>query len=87
MATNDEMIAPLRERRAALQAEVDAILAQSAPARARLDALHEQQNALAEQAKAATDERRAIEQPRLHDLKMQIGALARAENELKTAGG
>jgi len=86
MATNNEMIALLRERRAALQGEVDAILAQSAPARARLDALHEQQNALAVQIQTATDERRTIEQPRLHDLKMQIGALARAENELKTLG-
>lgn len=87
MATNDEITVPLRERRAALQAEVDAILAQSAPVRARLDALHEQQNALGEQINAAAAERRGIEQPRLHDLKMQIGAIARAEAELKHLGG
>jgi len=73
----------LRTRMAELRAEIDAVKAPAVPIYAELDAVIAQHQALGVRMQELTDQANAIEQPKLHALKMELAEVARAESALK----
>ncbi len=73
----------LRTRMAELRADIDVIKAQSAPIYKEMDAAIAEHQALGARIHALTDQANAIEQPRLHALKMELAEVARAESAIK----
>ena len=77
----EELKAAAKARMAVVEAEIDVIKAKTAGMRETRDALVAQQAEITARINALTDEINAVEQPNLHVLKMERGALA------KMAGG
>ena len=73
----------LRTRMAELRADIDVIKAQSAPIYKEMDAAIAEHQVLGAHIQALTDQANAIEQPRLHALKMELAEVARAESAIK----
>lgn len=73
----------LRTRMAELRADIDVIKAQSAPIYKEMDAAIAEHQVLGARIQVLTDQANAIEQPRLHALKMELAEVARAESAIK----
>lgn len=71
--------AKLRARMAELRAEIEAVKAPAAPKWIEVDQLIVQQQEIGARIQALTDEANGLEQPKLHELKMELAQVARTE--------
>jgi hypothetical protein len=86
MPTTKELLvqqkALLRERMVELRAEIAPLIDQAAQLQAQLDAAIERQNAVGIEVAELAAQIDAIQQPRLHELKLELGEVARAESAI-----
>lgn len=80
-----EQKAALRARMAELRTEIESVKAISASKQAELDGAIAEQNALDAKVATLAAEVDAIEQPRLHELKMELGLVAQAESAIRVS--
>ncbi len=73
----------LRTRMAELRTDIEAVKAPAVPIYAEMDALIVQHNAMGARIAELTAQANAIEQPRLHELKMELAEVARAEDAVR----
>lgn len=89
MTTTQDLLtgqkAALRVRMAELRADIDAVKAQSASLQEQLDAAIREHNAAGDKVNELAAQVDAIEQPTLHQLKTELGEVARAESAIKGA--
>lgn len=91
MSTTQELLsaqkALLRTRMTELRAEIAGVKSQSAPLQSQLDAKIAEQNALDATIADLAKQIDAIEQPKLHALKMELSEVAQAEGAIKLSDG
>lgn len=91
MSTTEELLAQqkalLQARMAEVRVEIERLLHASAPKRAALAALNAQIADMTARRDALVEQISAIEQPQLHDLKMQLSQLAQAAGAIRLGGG
>lgn len=94
MALKEELIATqskLRARMAELRTQIAAVMAPAVPVWREVDALVQQHNEIGKQIADLTAKANALEQPMLHDLKMELGQAGRTDaaltQQIKAMGG
>ena len=86
MALKDELLAmqqKLRDQMTTLRAEIESVKAPAVPVYSDLDAAIVQHNALGARIQELTAQANAIEQPKLHGLKMELAQVARTEDAIR----
>ena len=86
MALKDELLAmqqKLRDQMTTLRAEIESVKAPAVPVYAELDTAVLHHNALGARIQELSAQANAIEQPRLHTLKMELGQVARTEDAIR----
>lgn len=78
-ATRDK----LRGRMADLRSDIETVKAPAVPIYKEMDALIVEHNRLGARIRELTDQANALEQPRLHALKMELGQVARTEDAIR----
>lgn len=85
MALKDELQAlqeKLREQMKALRKQIEEVKAPAVPIYAELELVVAEHNELGARIRELTDQANAIEQPKLHELKMELAQVARTDNAI-----